>query len=197
MQRAYDMVQELWNDAEVGPKVRRTANKKFGVPIVDDQLEPVIAPLRAQNEALQKRLDELAAEREADRKQREDDAKKQQEQTFQATFDAVVKKYGLTDETRDKVIARMKETGNYTDPAAAAAYILSEMPAPVSPGPTVGPQYVNFAQNDAASDRLKSLWRDPEKYFDAECAKALNPSTARDYYAEVMGEPLARINFGY
>ena len=43
------------------------------------------------------------------------------------SIEAARNAYNLTDEGLDKMVARMKETGNYTDPDAAAAELVANL----------------------------------------------------------------------
>jgi hypothetical protein len=195
--RAAALVDKLWNDEKLGSGVRRAAKDLFPeTSIIDDQLEPVVAPLREQNAALLKRLDEMQAAQEAERKAATEKLEKQRDEDYATRLDAARKRYGLTDESFDKMVARMKETGNYGDPEAAAAFILSQTPAPSSPGLTVGPQFLDFAGTRKSNERYKHLHMDPEGYFDDQVRQALDPATSRNYVADVMGEQYARIAFG-
>jgi hypothetical protein len=189
------LTDNLWNDSDLGSAVRKRAKELFpGLTTPDDYAAPLVAPLREENarlqaqlEAVTKRLDDDAAARAAARKEREDG-------DYAAKLRKVQQDYGFTEEGFQKVIARMQETKNYTDPEAAAAFIAAQTP-PVQPnGPTVGPQYLNFVGGVDLDERRKQLHADPERYFDMEVTKCLNDP--RGYVAAELGENYAKWHFG-
>ena len=109
-------------------------------------------------------------EREADRKsarEREDEAQKL---SFQEQIAKARDAYSLTDEGFDKMVERMKATGNYSDPEAAAAWVSSKNPPPPPPGPTFGPQSLNLFGSQKPDENLALLHRDPERYADEQFA---------------------------
>jgi len=185
--RAAELIDSLWNDPDIGAKIQAKAKEKFpDVRTSDEGLIPHLEPLKKQNEALQKRLDEMEAERKTEReaaaKEREEAEKKTYEQRIAAARDA----YNLTEEGFDKMIARMKETGNYQDPDAAAAWVASKNPPPPPPGPTFGPQSLNLYGSEKADDRYKSLHRDPQRYMDEELTEFVRDPDK--YVRETLGQ---------
>lgn len=167
--RAARLIEDLWNDPEIGARIQAKAKEQFpDVRTPDAGLAPHLDPIRKQNEALQKQLDELKAERAKER----EDAEKVKQEADKATYEQRIhearKSFNLTDEGFDKMIERMKATGNYQDPLAAAAFVASQNPPPPAPGPTFGPQSLNLFGSEKADDRFKSLHRDPQHFMDEE-----------------------------
>jgi hypothetical protein len=136
----------------------------------------------------------MQEDRAAEKKAKEDADKAQRDTEFEARIKSAREKYKLTDEGFDKMIARMKETGNYTDPFAAAALIVSENPPPEPTGVVFGPGDLNFAGSSTVDPKYQLLHQNPEKYFDSEVRAMLqNP---RQYVANEMGEQYATLAFG-
>ena len=168
-ERALALVNNLWNDEDLGLKLQEKAKAQF--PEIRTSAE-AYAPLKAQFEAQiaaqKKQLDEMREERAAERKAAEEKAAEMQKKSFEQQINAARDSYNLTDEGFDKMVARMKETGNYTDPDAAAAWVASKTPpAPVS-GPTFGPQDLNFFGSSKQDEKMAALHRDPQRYMDME-----------------------------
>jgi len=171
--RAEQLVNKLWRDKEVGSKVQKLAKETFPdaeIHTVDETLEPVLAPFRAQNDALAAELKAMRDEREADRKAAKERADEDQKLSFQAQISKARDAYNLTDEGFDKMVERMKATGNYQDPEAAAAWVSSKEPPPPPPGPTFGPQALNLFGSQKADESLALLHNDPERYADEQFA---------------------------
>lgn len=168
--RAEQLVEALWRDSELGAKVRTAAKAKFGdhIRIPEDDVEPLLATERAERAKLQKQYEELAAWR------AEREAKEAEAATFEKLrggVDKAVREYSLTDEGRAKMLDRMKETGNLSDPDAAAAWVVSKTPPAPVVGPSWAPQNLDLKNNIFGTrddERLKALHRDPGKYLDAE-----------------------------
>jgi hypothetical protein len=167
--RAAELLESLWNDAEVGEKVRKAAKAKFSdTKIVDDVVAPFVEPLRAESKALKDRLDKMEADAAAERAERE---KTTTQANFEQAIAAARQNYNLTDEGFDKMIARMKETGNYADADAAAAWVASKTPPVAVPGPTWAPQDMNYFGTKNHDDALAELHRNPIKYQDDQLAE--------------------------
>lgn len=169
--RAAELLEQLWNDEEIGAKIQATAKEKYGdVKTSIDVVEPFIKPLKKQldeeTKKLQDELKTLREEREAEKKAAQEKAEEDQKKSFENAIEAARKNYALTDEGFDKMVARMKATGNYTDPDAAAAWVSSQNPPPPPPGPTFGPQPLNFWGSQKADETLAELHRDPQRYMD-------------------------------
>ena len=176
--RAEELLASLWNDGEVGEKVRKAAKAKFpDASIVDDVVEPFVAPLKAENEALKKRLDAMEASR-------ADERKAWDEHNVKTTIEQAVEKarrdYNLTDEGLDKAVARVKEMGAQGDIGvavdAAAAWVASKTPAPAAPGPTWRGQDLDLFGSKNKDDALVKLHRDPVGFQDDQIEEFLrNP----------------------
>ncbi len=169
--RALELFNELWADpqSEAGRALRAKAKEKYGVALPEDAAEPVIAPLRAENEALKTRLDAIEAERAAEKKANED---KSVQDGLLAQLETARRKYNLTEGGLDLAVARMKETGNYTDADAAAAWVLQQQPKPAAPGPYLGPQNIDLFGSAKYDERFALLHKDPMGAFlDAEFAE--------------------------
>jgi hypothetical protein len=157
----------LWKDKELGAAVRAKAKEKFGneiPPTIDEQISPVIAPLREENETLKQRLAKIEEDRAAEKKaQTEADS----ETKLKNSLESARKSFNLTDEGYNKMIDRMKATGNFTDAEAAAAWVASTTPPPPSPGPTWGPQNADFFGSKSGDEAFKLLHSDPLAYQDS------------------------------
>jgi hypothetical protein len=181
--RAEQLLEALWTDAGIGEKVRRTAKEKFpDAKILDDAVEPFVAPLRAQNEALAAKLTKIEEERATERTEREQNSAKK---SLEDALTSARQSYNLTDEGFDKMVARMKETGNYSDADAAAAWVASKTP-PAIKGPTWAPQDLNLFGTKNAEESFAQLHRDPVGYQDAQLAEFFkNPD---QFVAETLGQ---------
>jgi hypothetical protein len=169
LQRSKELVDNLWNDPAHGSAVRKKAGEMYpDVRTPEADLEPIIAPVRAEAEALRA---ELQAERDERRKEREEAAQRAQEQSLADRLAAARDRFHLTDVGFEMTVAKMKETGNFSDPMAAAALIVADNPPPKDPSGYLGPQQFKlFANTDEAADeRLRLLLKDPQGAFlDAE-----------------------------
>lgn len=170
LQRSKALVDRLLGDrGDAGKAARAEALKLFPDlegKLVDPNadLEPIVAPLRAQIEALTTTITERdAKEAEAAQKALEERA----EFTLQSKLDATKKSFNLTDEGLKAVMERMTATGNYADTDAAAAYVLKDYKPVETRSAALGPQAADFlgkaSQEDA--DRMKLLWNDPDGAF--------------------------------
>jgi hypothetical protein len=164
--RAEELLNELLRDGEVGGKVRKLAKAKYPdarIVDIDSVAEPLVAPLKAENAALKERLDKLE---EARATEKEDAEKRVAQTNLETALTKARQDYNLTDEGFDKMVARMKETGNYADADAAAAWVASKTPAPAAPGPTWRGQDLNLFGSKDRDEALVKLHRDPEGYRD-------------------------------
>ncbi len=160
-QRAAALINDLWNDGEVGAALRKKAKEKFAdVRIPEDSVDPIVAPLK-------KELDEMRAELKAERekvaKDKEADAESKTKQTIEDAIKSAREAYHLTDEGFDKMVARMKEKSSL-DAEAAAAWVISKEPPPPAPGPSWRPKYLDLKGSDA--ELAKLLHSDHEAYED-------------------------------
>jgi len=160
-ERALALLADLWSDpSDLGRGVRAAAKKKF-----DDIPEPV-GDVRAEMADMKKTIDDLN-KRIADRDKANDDLRL--EADLAGRIHAAVQEFGLTDSGRAKMLDRMKETGNVHDAAAAAAWVVSQLPKPqTSDLPSWMPQKANTYGFAEKEDKWESLHRDPVKYLDNE-----------------------------
>lgn len=170
--RASELIDALWDDGEIGPKLQAVAKQKWPeVKVTSEKYAPVVAPLQSKIEKLEK---DLATEREARAKEATDREEGRIKDALHRKLESARSEFGLTDAGFDMMVARMKETGNFGDPNAAAAYIVAKAPPQNVRGPTVGPQSYDpyFGLKDG-DERLKRLHRDPERFRDDEIAEFL------------------------
>lgn len=167
--RALEIFNEVFNDAtsEAGKALRAKAKEKNpALRLPEDAVEPLVAPFREENAALKARLDAMEAERAEEKKTREDDAAKS---NLEAALAGARQRFNLTDEGFDKMVARMKETGNYGDAEAAAAWVAQQTPPPQAPGPYLGPQNIDLFGSSEKDERFALLHQDPGgKFLDRE-----------------------------
>jgi len=162
--RAQELLEQLWSDSEIGEKVRRAAKAKFpDAKILDDVVDPFVAPLKAENAALKERLDKMEASRAAEKEEAE---KRVAQVNLESALAKARQDYSLTDEGFDKMVSRMRETGNYADADAAAAWVASKTP-PASPQtPMWRGQDLNLFGTKDRDEALVKLHRDPVGYQD-------------------------------
>lgn len=185
--RADALVRSLLADPKLGHEVRARAREQFpdaGLEFPEDRFEPAMAPLREQLEAttgiaaaLQKRLDDREAA----------DAQRAVEGKLSSDLQSARVKYGLDDEGLDKAVARMKETQNFTDAEAAAAWVAQNAPKPKpTPAGYLGPQNANFFGSSEHNEAFEMLHRDPMgKFIDNEFNEFF--SDPDKYVAETFG----------
>jgi hypothetical protein len=174
-ERALALVNSLWNDGELGMKLQRKAKEAFpDIRTTDEAYAPVRAEFEARMTAQAKELDEMRAERAAEKKAREERDAEKQKKSFEAAINDARNSYNLTDEGFDKMVARMKETGNYTDPESAAAWVASKTPPKPVSGPSFGPQDLNLFGSAKADEKMAALHRDPQRYMDMELTEFVN-----------------------
>src|SRR5487761_2252442 len=142
--RAEQLTQALWHDKEVGPKLQAMAKSMWSdVKTSEETFAPILAPIQRQNEDLAKKLEALQAEREAEREAARISKEERDRKDIEARMLAAREEYNLTDEGFDKMVARMKETSNYFDPEAAAAWVAQKNP-PAVKGKTFGSDSLNL-----------------------------------------------------
>lgn len=163
--RALRLFQALLADPKTRTQVREKTKELFpDSSFPEDHLNPTIQPLQdqmaalqEQNAALLKRLDDRDTQ----------DREAAETRTLEQRLEAARSKYNLSGEGFDKMVERMKETGNVQDAEAAAAWVVQSMPPPEQPGPswaTTGFDF--FADHEQAA--LESLHTDPMAYQDAQ-----------------------------
>jgi hypothetical protein len=165
-ERAAKLLDALWNDSKVGGALRAKTRELFPeVSLPDDQFEPMVAPLREALDATTTELKALREERAAEKKAAE-------ETKFQSDFESRIEqardKFRLTPEGFDAMVSRMKETQNYTDADAAAAWVKSQEPPPKQAGPSWAPQKLDLFGSANTDEKFKLLHTDPQAYQDAE-----------------------------
>jgi DNA repair exonuclease SbcCD ATPase subunit len=129
--RAEKLFLALMKDSKANPIVRQKAKEIFeDVEFPEDQVDPLIEPLRSETKALKEELEALRKEREEEREAR---ALESQKQNLEQALNDARARYNLTDEGFDKMVARMKETGNYSDADAAAAWVAQSAPKLFAP----------------------------------------------------------------
>lgn len=175
--RFKELTDALWADQELGPKVRSFAKAKWpDISIPDDQLNPLVKPLEEKAAALQARIDAM----EKEQKDREKAAAEAQGQKdMEARLEAARKKYALTDDGFDKMVSRMKETHNYEDAEAAAAWVTDNNPPPKpTSGPSWATQRLDLFGTQSKDENMKMLHNDPDRWFDAAVAEVLSEGKA-------------------
>lgn len=166
MIRAEQLINELLNDSEIGSTIRAKAKTKYpDVRFPEDTLKPVLDEFKSKNEALEKQLKEVA-EKLATREKEDAEAK-----TFsqlQNAVDRACKEYALTEEGRNKMLERMKETGNVTDVDAAAAWVASKAPPAQVPGPTWATKSMDLFGSQNRDEKFAALHKNPEQFLENE-----------------------------
>lgn len=165
--RADALFKQLWNDGgEAGRMFRAKAKELYpDVKTPEDSFEPVLAPMRAKLEETQTAL-QAALERLTDREKK--DAEADEDARLARAVEAATAKFRLTDDGRAKMLDRMKETHNYTDAEAAAAWVASTLPPPAPATPSWRTKSVDFIQTHEGDDSLKRLHADPSRFMDDE-----------------------------
>lgn len=181
--RALKVLEESWNDPDLGPAIQKKVKSLFpDAKTNDDVFGPVVAPLKGELAETRKELEALRAERAAEKKAAEEASMKR---SLDEALTTARQKYNLTEEGFDKMVARMKETGNYGDAEAAAAWVASKTPpAPVA-GPSWKPQSMNLFGSKKFDEALAELHRDPQEYMDNQLAQFVADPDA--YVAETFG----------
>ena len=181
--RALAALEASWNDPELGPAIQKKVKSLFPDSHTnEDVFGPVVAPLRAQNEALEKKLAKIEDERAAERKTAEETSMKR---SLDEALGSARRSYNLTEEGFDKMVARMKETGNYSDADAAAAWVASKTPPTAAAGPSWKPQAMNLFGAKKFDEAMSELHRDPQEYRDSQLAEFIRDPDA--YVNETFG----------
>ena len=185
--RAHELLLALWNDKDVGARIQAKAKEKWPEDVTTSQerLDPYLQPLLDGQKALQDQLKKFEEDREADRKaaKERDDASNQK--NFEDSIAKASKAYNLTAEGFELMVKRMKDTGNYGDPEAAAAWVASKTPPEPGPAKKFGPQNINLFGTHERDERLAELHRDPLAYMDRELAEFV--SDPDKYTRETLG----------
>lgn len=178
--RAARLISALWNDKDVGAAIRRKAKEQFpDIQTPEDNFEPVLnerlSPLKAENDALKATLEALSEKVSAREKAQ---TEKEAQDTLRSSLNQARDKFNLTDDGFDKMVSRMKETGNYQDAEAAAAWVASVTPPPAKPKPDWMPQAMNLFGSNERDENLALLHRNPEAYADSQIAEMLRDPDA-------------------
>lgn len=162
--RLEQLADTLWNDkTAAGAAYRAKAKELFpDVALPEEAAEGAVAPVKAELDAMREKFDALVAEREAEKTAAAENAAQTSLETAVASARA---KYHLTEDGFDKMVAHMKETGNYTDADGAAAWVAMQTPAPTAPGPYLGPQNMNLFGSSERDENFALLHKDPTGAF--------------------------------
>jgi hypothetical protein len=172
--RATELMEALWADKTLGSSVRAKAKELYpDISIPEDQVDPIVAPMRAELAALRAERDADRAEREAERKERDETS---QRRNLESALDGARAKYGLTDDGFDKMVARMKETGNYSDAEAAAAWVAQSTPVSSPNKADWLPKKLDlFGSNRERDDEsYRLLHTNPDAYLDSQLQEFAN-----------------------
>ena len=171
--RAEALLNELLTDPTLGADVRAKAKAKFtDVQFVEDRFDPMVAGLRDE-------LASIKAEREAEKTAREAEKAQQEADKAQSSLEAAItaarSKYALNDEGFEKMVERMRATGNVADAEAAAAWVAQNQPKPAAPGPSWAPADLNLfgASQESQDAKVRLLHTNPERFFDQEVSEIL------------------------
>jgi hypothetical protein len=180
LKRAKGLLDRLYSDKDNGPATRR-ALKKIDptLAIPDDVAEEYAAPLKAENDALKKRLDDLAKSVDEDRAKRKDEDDLAE---MHRKIDSVVAKRGLTDEGRAGLIETMQKR-QIADAEAAALVYLDTLPkAKPARAASPLPQAFNLMQVNNAKDKtdesVQAFWDNPLAAMENEAIAVLNEDAA-------------------
>lgn len=183
--RAQLLVDKLWaRKDQQGADFRKAAKELFpDINTPDEAIEIAAAPLKEKVDGLEGKLKD-ALDRISAREKADDDLKAENDLGMKISNAA--RQFGLTDQGRDKMMARMKETGNVADPEAAAAWVVSQMPKPqASNTPSWLPQKADLFGVAERDEKWASLHRDPLKYFDDELKECFRDP--EKYVADTFG----------
>ena len=176
--RAEKLFLALMKNPKANPIVREQAKALFAdVEFPEDNIDPVLEPVRAETKALREELEALRKERAEEKEAREAQASKA---NLEDALNAARQRYNLTDDGFDKMVARMKETANYTDAEAAAAWVAQSAPKPASARSSYGPQDIDLfgSGHESSDERVRLLHTDPERFFDTEVEAILSEMAA-------------------
>jgi hypothetical protein len=176
LQRAKDLLNKVYSDKKHGPAVRRAlkdADPTLAIP--EDVADEYAAPLKAENDALKKRLDDLAKSLDEDRAKRKDEDDLAE---MNRRIDDVVRKRGLTDDGRAGLIETMQKR-QIADPEAAALLYLDTLPKS-KPRPVASPlpSAFNLMQVNNAKDKtdasVQAFWDNPLAAMENEALAVLS-----------------------
>jgi hypothetical protein len=183
--RMQALLDRLWADkTALGGGVRKAAKDMFpDISLPEDAAEVVVAPLKAELDDTKKQL-QGALERLAAREKAEADLKTEQELGL-ALANARAK-YNLTDAGYQKMLDRMNETKNVTDPEAAAAWVMSQLPKPEPVStPSWLPEPSNLFGAQKREEQWEALHKNPRQYLDDQLREFVRDPDK--YTAETLG----------
>lgn len=179
------LADKLWNDqSPAGAAYRKTAKEMFpDVTTPEDTAAVAVAPLKAELDDTKAKLDK-ALERITAREKADEDL--QTENALAVKLNSARKSFGLTDSGFEKMMTRMKDTGNYSDAEAAAAWVVSQTPKPTpSNTPSWLPEASNLFGSGKKEEQFEALHLNPQKYMDDQLREfARDPDK---YVAETFG----------
>lgn len=181
--RAAQFFEKIFHDPDLGPTIRKRAKAEFpDIVIPEDTLTPLVTPLQKQIETLaeqNKVLLEKFSKREAE------DLERSTFTSLQDRVNKAVATFSLTEAGKAQMLDRMKETGNYTAPEDAAAFIAHSNPKPAALPAWATTNLDLFGTKDY-DEKMAQLHRNPQAYEDAELLEfAKNPDK---YVAETFGQ---------
>jgi hypothetical protein len=172
-QRALALLNKMADHPETGIAFKKMAKKVDGsLQFADlEMAERVQAPVMEKLSAAEARIAAMEAEREAEKLSR------QQEkvlQGLQGDVEKAASAFGLSDEGRKKMTARMQDKGNL-DAEAAAAWVASQTPKskPSAATGAFAPTALNPWGAAKKSDEFAGLHTDPVDWMGQEIEKIL------------------------
>lgn len=172
-QRALGLLNKMADHPDEGIAFKKMAKKIDGtLQFADlDVAERLQKPIVERQTATEARIQAMEEERAAEKLARQE---QEHVRTLSSDVDAAVKRFGLTDEGREKMTTRMKEKGNL-DAEAAAAWVASQAPKakPSEGSGAFGPTALNAYGSAEIDETARALHEDPIRWQDAEIAKIL------------------------
>lgn len=172
-QRALGLLNKMADSPDTGIAFKKMAKKIDGtLQFTDlDMAERIQAPVLEKLTATEAALAEMRAERDADKLAL---AQEKQVRSLTDDVDKAVKTFGLTDEGRAKMTARMQEKGNL-DAEAAAAWVASQQPKakPSESNGAFSPGALNPFGSSEKDDSMAALHTDPIRWQADEITKIL------------------------
>lgn len=179
LQGTAKLTNEIWNDPVHGNTVKEIVKAKYpnaNIPEVDtlNTVRKAEADILAKVEATKtETLSRIEAFEKAQKDRDEKESNSKAEREFASEIEVAKKKYQLTDEGMEKVIARMKAKNN-PDVEAAAAWVTDNEPskAPISSSGYVDPSFNPFGSK-GEDKAWETLNRNPwdGKFAEQEIAK--------------------------
>jgi hypothetical protein len=172
-QRALKLLNKMADDPNEGIAFKKMAKKIDGtLQFTDlDIAERVQAPVMEKLTAAEARIAAMEAEREAEKVDRET---QKHVTSLTADVDKAAKAFGLTEEGRAKMTARMQEKGSL-DADAAAAWVAAQAPR-AKPSEGTGafaPTSAGLFGSAEKDDSLAALHNDPIRWMEDETRKIL------------------------